>query len=218
MQPEIKGNTNLKVIREKEIPQLLNEGEVGAILELTVTDKDGQVVNRIQKKAESFVQQFLQLFYIQSCQIAERILYSVKDTGNITRNICESNLTFAANAASGDTNFGIMAGTGNTPPTIGDYKLQTPIAHGTGTGQLQYSGVTFGAPAADSTTAQFTITRNFANGSSGSITVNEIGLYVKGYVYSNTYYFMTLRDVIGSGIAVGAGQTLTVNYRIQAVV
>ena len=218
MEPEIKSKNILKVIKEDEITRLLNEGEVGAVLELTISDKNGRIVKHIQRKAESFVQQFLQLFYIQSCQIAERLLYPIKDTGNNIRNICESNLSFASNAALGDTNFGIMVGTGTTDPAINDYKLQTPIAHGTGSGQLQYSAVTFGAPAADSTTSQFTITRNFANGSSGSVTVYEIGLYVKGYVYNTAYYFMTLRDVISGGISVGAGQTLTVNYRIQAVI
>jgi hypothetical protein len=46
--------------------------------------------------------------------------------------------------------------------------------------------------------------------------VNEIGLYAKGFIYNTTYYFMTLRDVIGGGIAVPNGQTLTLNFRIQA--
>ncbi|GAI66501.1 unnamed protein product, partial [marine sediment metagenome] len=55
-----------------------------------------------------------------------------------------------------------------------------------------------------------------ANG--GAITVNEIALYVKGYKYNVTYYFMIIRDVIAGGIAVPAGQTLTVNYREQAAI
>ncbi|GAH73195.1 unnamed protein product, partial [marine sediment metagenome] len=45
-------------------------------------------------------------------------------------------------------------------------------------------------------------------------TVNEIALYFKGV----TYNLMAIRDVIGGGIAVPDGQTLTVNYREQAVV
>ncbi|GAH71984.1 unnamed protein product, partial [marine sediment metagenome] len=74
--------------------------------------------------------------------------------------------------------------------------------------------------ASDASVSQFTITRNFSNAAvGGDITVNEIGLYVKGYdTEDDTYYFMIIRDVIAGGIAVPDGQTLTVNYREQVQV
>ena len=219
MKAEIVVGSKVKVIEGHSIPHLLEEGEVGAVLELTLRDKEGVVVNHVEKKAESFVQQFLQMLWVQMNQVWENIAnINVKDTGNTDRAIHASNSMFASDAASGDVTFGIIVGTGTNAVTIADYKLQTPVAHGSGAGQLQYSAMTFGAPASDATTSQFTLTRNFANASGGTITVTEVGLYVKGYKYSNTYYFMTLRDVIGGGIAVPNGQTLTVNYRIQAVI
>jgi len=130
---------------------------------------------------------------------------------------------FDCAAAAGDQNKGIMVGTGTTAPTIDDYQLGTRITHGTAAGQLQHGGVAFGLPASDPTTSQFTITRDFANASGGSITVNEIGLYVRASAvdYGGGYgdrYFMVIRDVIAGGLAVPNGQTLTVNYREQAVV
>lgn len=107
-------------------------------------------------------------------------------------------------------------GTGTNVPTINDYTIQTLISHGTGAGQLQYSAVTFGAPSSDATTSQFTVTRNFANGSGAQVTVHELTLVVQSYADSNIQYsHMVIRDMIPGGIAVPNGQTLTVNYRIQ---
>ena len=218
MNAQVKAKPELKVIKEEEILHLLIPGEVGAILELTVKDKDGKVTDHRIMRSRSFVRQFLELLWIQAFQVPEVAPYSLRDTGNVLRDICESGLIFASDGGTGIVTHGIVAGTGTVTPTINDYALGTPIAHGVAAGQLQYSAVTFGAPASDATTSQFTITRNFANGSGASITVNEIGLYVKGYLYDVTYYCMTIRDVIAGGIAVPNGQTLTVNYREQAVV
>jgi len=219
MGTEIKTKHNEKVIRPEEIKALLQPGEVGVTIELTVKDKNGKVTERRgPMRSKSFVRQFLELWWIQSYQLPQYHPYQVRDTGNVLRDICESSHIFAADAAIGDVTLGIVVGTGNTAPTINDFAMETPIAHGVGAGQLQFSAVTFGAPANDATTSQFTITRNFANGSGGAIGVNEIGLYVEGYLYNSVRYFMTIRDVIGGGINVPNGQTLTVNYRPQATV
>ena len=218
MDAQVKLKPELKVIKEEKISHLLVPGEMGAVLELIVKDKDGKVADHRIMKSGSFVRQFLELLWIQAFQIPEVVSYSVRDTANVLQSICESGLLFAVNAAAGIVTHGIRAGTGIVAPTINDYALGTPIAHGVAAGQLDHGAVTFGAPASDATTSQFTITRNFANASGGSITVNEIGLYVRGYKYNILYYFMTIRDVISGGIAVPNGQTLTVNYRLQAVI
>jgi len=213
---EIKAKPDLKLIREEEIPHLLVPGEVGAVLELIVKDKNGKVTNHKVMRSRSFVRQFLELLWVQMYQIPESAAYSIKDTSNVAQNICESAYNFNCHAAAGDATLGIIVGTGTTAPTIDAYVIETLIAHGVAGGQLQYSEVTFGDPASDAATSQFTITRDFANGSGGAITVNEIALYVKGYKYPTPYYFMIIRDVIAGGINVPNGQTLTVNYREQA--
>lgn len=215
---QIKAKPELKIIREEEIPHLLVPGEVGAILELTVKDKKGKVTDHRVMRSRSFVRQFLELLWIQALQVSENSPYQIRDTSNILRNINETCYTFACNAGTGVVTHGIIVGTGTTAPTIDNYAIETLIAHGVGAGQLQYSAVTFGAPASDATTSQFTITRNFANGSGAAITVNEIALYDKGNKLLDAYYFMVIRDVIAGGISVPNGQTLTVNYREQAVV
>lgn len=215
---QIKAKPKLEVMKEEKIPHLLIPGEVGAILELTVKDKNGKITDRRVMRSKSFVRQFLELLWVQAFQIPEVAPYSVRVTGNTLQDICESAYTFATDAPAGNTTFGIIVGTGTTAPTIDDYAIETLITHGVGAGQLQYSAITFGAPASDTTTSQFTITRDFANGSGGAITVNEIALYVEAYLSTKTYYLMVIRDVIAGGISVPDGQTLTVNYREQAVV
>lgn len=214
---EVKAKPELKVIKEP-IPHLLIPGEMGAVLELTVKDKNGKVTDHRVMRSKSFVRQFLELLWTQSLNVPLGIDYSIKDTGNVARNISFHGYNFATDAASGDVTYSIIVGTGTTAPTIDDYAIETLIDHGVAAGKLQYSAVTFGAPASDAATSQFTITRDFANGSGGPITVNEIALYVKMWGAGTTYYCMAIRDVISGGIPVPAGQTLTVNYREQAVV
>lgn len=218
VEAQVKAKPDAKIIKEGEIPHLLVPGEMGAVLELIVKDKDGKVTEKRTLKSKSFVRQFLELLWIQAFNILETAPYGVRDTSNVVRNICNSAYSFAANGGPGITTHGIVVGAGTTAPTINDYALVALITHGVASGQLQYSAVTFGAPASDATTSQFTITRDFANASGASITVNEIGLHVKGYIYNSTYYFLVIRDIVAGGIAVPNGQTLTVNYREQVVV
>lgn len=224
MEAEIKTKPSLKIIKEEDIPHLLLPGEVGAVLELIVSDKNGNITEKRVLKSKSFVRQFLELLWVQVFQIPEVAPYNMRDTANALQNICESGLTFASSALAGDITHGIVVGTdagGPHAPTINDYQLVTIILHDAApptANRLQYQAVTFGAAASDATTSQFTITRNFANASGGGITVMELGLYVKAYLYNVTYYFMSIRDVIAGGILVPNGQTLTVNYRLQAAV
>ncbi len=218
MEAQVELKPELKIVREEEIPHLLIPGEMGAVLELIVRNKESKVTEKRVLKSESFVRQFLELLWVQAFQITFASPYSLRDTSNALQNISNTGSTFRAKGGAGVVTYGIVVGTGAVAPTINNYALGVLIAHGVAAGQLQYSAVTFGAPASDATTSQFTITRNFANASGGLITPTEIGLYVKAYLFNVTYYFMIIRDVIAGGIAVPNGQTLTVNYRLQAVI
>jgi len=215
---EIQAKLQMKVIKPEQIPHLLEPGEVGCTLEVTVTDKEGKVTNHRVQKSQSFVRGFLELLWINMKPVDEIDPYILMDIYGVPRGLGSTGMTFGCLAAIGDASKGIRVGTGTLAPDINDIGLQTPIGHGTGVGQLQYSAVTFGAPASDPTTSQFTITRNFANASGGSITVNEIGLQVRAHRQDSAYYFLTIRDVIAGGIVIPNGQTLTVNYRPQCVV
>jgi len=215
----VNSETNVMTLDPNKIPHVLLEGEMGAVLEWKLTDnKTGKATASGQRRAESFVKQFPQLLmslFQQTYLVGDAI--SIKDTGNTARDVRSRSPNFGADAGVGAVTHGIIVGTGSTAPTINDYVMETPIAHGTGAGQLSYGAVTWGTPAYDATTSQFTITRNFANSSGGTITINEIGLYVTAWDTA-VKYFMVLRDKITGGIAVPTGQTLTVNYRLQGVI
>ena len=218
MDAHIKAKPKVDLI-SKEIPHLLLPGEVGAVLELIVKDKDGRVTEQRIIRSKSFVRQFLQLLWVK-CQLldgssAPSIVVSTFGDVSSVRN---SSYLLAANATVNDDDYGIIVGSGNTPPALSDYALETKIDHGTGAGQLQYSAVTFGAPTSDASTSQFTITRDFANASGGDVVVRELGLAVLAYIttYAETHH-LVIRDAI-TPLTIPNGQTLTVNYRIQTTV
>ena len=224
---QIRAIPRVTVLDPKNIPHVLEKGELGLALECIVTDKQGKVHQHVVKRSESFVRQYLELLYALFTFPPDGY-WDVRDTGNALRDVKgyvstgtgDIGVLFDMYAAAAEVTHGILVGTGNTAPTINDYVIETLIAHGVGAGQLQYSALAFGAPASDATTSQVTVTRDFANGSGGAITVNEIVLVCRAPYGPATSiaYFLIVRDVIGGGIAVPNGQTLTINYRPQATV
>lgn len=226
MDAKIRSAREVKKLKPDHI--VCEPGEMGAVLELIVKKPDGTIRERRVMKSKSFVRQFLDLLMVQMGMVNEVAYSEIRDTGNTLRPIAFSSVNFAADAPANDDSYGIVVGTGSTAPTIDDYALETQIVDGVGAGQLQHGAVTYGLPTASATISHFTITRDLSNASGGAITVNEIALYVKGqqawlcsyndrdYNYTMIYYFMTIRDVVTGGISIPNGDTLTVNYRIQA--
>ncbi len=197
-------------LRKVKTLDLIVPMEIEAYLECIVRDKQGNVTSYLRKKSESFVRQFIELLYIKASSIYTTSTYQIRDTGNTLRNCYNYGTTYmSANGLAAAITHGIVIGTDNTAPTINDYQLGAIIAHAT----MNYSAMTFGAVADDGATAQFRLTRDFANVSGGAVTVEEVGVYQQGYDGS-TRYFCTIRDVTG-GINVPNGQTLTINYQIQ---
>ncbi|MBA7666626.1 hypothetical protein ES703_74707 [subsurface metagenome] len=215
MEAKVKAEPKAEIVKPKEVEQ--NE-VLNAILELTVKDKDGKVTEHRVLKSESFVRQWLEILYVQAS--GKRWYgYPVRDTSDTVRQVQADEESMRADALATDTTYGIAVGTGDTAPDIENHALEAQIAHGTGGGQLQYSDMAIAHPAYDATLSQLTVTRDFANGSGDAVTVYEIGLILTmREVGDTTRYFLVIRDVIGAGIAVPTGQTLTVNYRIQAEV
>jgi hypothetical protein len=217
METELK--TVLKVgVLEKVQEVRVPPGELGAVLELIVRNKNGEITQRQEMLSESFVKQFLQLLWLHMAYRygAHRVHPKlVKATDGTDYYLQSSPTNWRCDAAANIDYYGIQVGTGATAPTINDYTMETLISHGVGAGQMQYSAVTFGAPTSDGTTSHFTVTRDFSNASGGSITVREVGLVCRISDYKgSTYNFLTIRDAVN--ITVPDGETLTVNYRIQA--
>lgn len=137
---------------------------------------------------------------------------SIPDTSNTSRTQGPSgagNMQVAASAT--NAAYGIVVGTGTNGVAIADYALQTLIAHGVGAGQLSYGAVTVTAPATNGSTRQFTVIRTLTNGSGGTITIQELGVYA----YGGTYYYCIIRDRYVGGYALTNGHALTITYTIS---
>jgi len=225
-----KPNVNLNKVVELGFPdeQLMEEGELGVVLEWQITGKDGKLIPERsgKKKAESFVRQFLELLWVAMDMVGTQWGYEITNTNGEPRTVAATGTLFTTTAAISDTTHGIVVGTDNTPPAVNDHALGAQIAHGTGAGQVQYGNMAYGLPASTAAVSSFTVVRAFSNVSGGAITINEVGLYVKCItaltvylgIYPSYSYFMTIRDVIAGGISLLDGETLTINYRFQGAI
>ncbi|KKN77078.1 hypothetical protein LCGC14_0364170 [marine sediment metagenome] len=140
------------------------------------------------------------------------------DTGSASGNIdIPGNVPlFAVAAAVGVTNNGLRVGTGTTAVAMTDDSVETPVAEGTGSGQLTHGATTISTHAGGAAEASFTAVRTFSNSSGGTITVTETAVYCASDNSGGTAKFFALvRDVLSSSVAVGDGQVLTVTYTVK---
>jgi hypothetical protein len=109
---------------------------------------------------------------------------------------------------------GIVVGTGTNPVAVSDYNLQTPIAHGTGAGQLSYGSVSvLDGYTVSGSNAYFTLTRTLGNDSGASITINEVG-----YIFSSTPGAFLFDRTLPTPYTVENGLGVRVDYKWQITV
>jgi hypothetical protein len=106
----------------------------------------------------------------------------------------------------GDSNTGILIGTGTTSPTRTDYTLQAKIPHGTGAGQIYHNQQTY--ELLDDTS--FRLNREFTNAGS-NLSVSEAGLIYNTAISGNWRGLLLLRDVF-TPVNVTAGNGIRVRY------
>lgn len=183
--------------------------------EIEVRDAKGKLIERKKGNSDSFVENFIQMLYGLMYGAASNTQGSVTDTSGYPQSYPNLTSTSQAlmrvRASAGQHNIGIQVGSGTTPVSKTDYALESKIGHGTGTGQLSYGECSIDAPYEEDGVLKLRIYRNFSNSSGGSITVNEIGIYVS----TPAGDVMIARDVLTSPTTVPDGATLTVRYFIQ---
>lgn len=173
--------------------------------------KSGLLIADFTKPANSLVGNFSKMLGVH---LAQTSIGGAVDIGGTTRNFAPYATSFSIIAAAGVVTRGIILGTGTNAVAIGDYVLQTPIAHGTGAGQLQY-GIN-NVPASFTTsgsTTYFEWNRSFTNGSGGNITVNEVGVYCQWYAAYNVMMERTLNT-----FTINDGTSATYTYRFAITV
>lgn len=120
--------------------------------------------------------------------------------------------------------YGVILGKGNTPVSMGDYYMETPILHGSATDELLYYGgfaqdFTIGADY-----AEFSIKKAMENISGDTITIKEFGLtgasgtgvdYNSSYA---TYVYLLTRNILETPIALENNKVLIAEYKIRVQV
>lgn len=175
-------------------------------LEMYLVDQRGKRKLVLRKKNDPFVQAMLYAIWTHFTMVNQNI----KDVSGTNRSYGHTEMT--ADPAAGVA-YGIVVGTGTNAVTVGDYTLQTLIAHGTGSGQLYYLGSAFSAPVLSGSTYTTECYRQIINLSGGDVTVNEVGIYGR---YGG-WDFCLARDTTG-GIVVPADGILIVVYKIQTTI
>jgi hypothetical protein len=193
-----------------------------AVIEFEVRDKDGKLIQKGKFPAKSWVGNIIRLLNAlwktwASATSTTKYIFSTSsvllDTTNAARPLglyADNAGTYGGAAPAGETSAGILVGTSDAPVTLAQYNLQQLIAHGVSAGQLSYGATTVEDLTID-TTYFFRIIRTFTNNSGASITVREIGLFLKPKEQS----FMFARDVPASPITIPNGSTLTLRYIIS---
>jgi len=126
---------------------------------------------------------------------------------------------FSVFAADNNDAYGIVVGSGTTPPTSSDYKLETKIAHGVGAGQLDYGAHSLTVAAVVGSNVDLVISRTLYNGSGATVTIKEIGVYEYGDhpFLGGMKVAMLIRDVI-TPVEVEVGETVSVQYTLRTTV
>ena len=210
----------------------------------TYTERNGILRKTRKRRSRSFVQQFLKLHYLMSNESGTDITITDIDGTSRTRGASSNQWkhTFLATAPgrggsgcaiggaiSTDTDFkgskaannGIVLGTGSTAIAPTDFQLATLIADGTSASQLEYFSSAGGNFSISGGTGSFVLERLFRNSSGGTITVNEMGVYVGGFSLTNNqgfFHFCVLRDLVSPGFAITNGAYARATYTISITV
>jgi len=111
------------------------------------------------------------------------------------------------NAAINNDTKGLVVGTGATAESFEDFAMDAIINDGTGSGELEYFAQNKPSKAWDGSGRTWTIIweRFFKNQDGSSITINEVGLIEYVYGTNLSYYILTLRDALTSGVSIASG-------------
>jgi hypothetical protein len=171
----------------------------------TILMPSGNRIVRPYEPANSLVKQFIQLLCAQMSAVATAAL----DTSNVSKNCTAHASNLGANAGATITTYGILLGTGTTPPAIDDYKLQTPV-----TANITHGIMTFAVENPSASTWRLSLARIFTNLTGAPLAVKEIALYLLGFAGGSTFHCAD-HSLYTVTVAVNASLTLTYRFTIS---
>ena len=179
------------------------------VIRTKLLDPDGTLVEEREMPMHSWTFNFLLAWKYAMTRVSET---------NAATTTAGGSFTLARSYWFGSAGFlkGIVAGTGNTASDFDDIALETPIAHGNGAGQLDYSTHAHSAVGTSPSDGEIVSTyeRTLTNNSGGTITVRELGLI--GATNSGTgdltNAHLLERDVLDTPAAINNGQIYIVSF------
>lgn len=162
----------------------------------------GKLIKRYPwRRANSLIKQFIQLL---ACQVTQTN-QTIKDTGNTDRNVPVTTLNLGCTPVAGATTNGILIGTGTTPVTMADYKLETQV-----TASITHPVQSYAVENPDASTWRLAISRVLTNNTGSTLSIKEVALYIMGG--STPWFFCADRTLYSVDVPNSVGVTFT--YRI----
>jgi len=188
-------------------------------LEVRLYSRRGKLIFEHRQPVRSFLANWTKAIYGLSYSYPDASVVKLVDISGSDRYYPDlyndSYPLFQMTAPEGVSGRGIVFGRGTTSPSINDYKLEDPIPHGTGSGQLYYNP-THTSYEIESDRGRFIVYRTANNQSGGDITVSEIGLVFR---YRNNQGYnidvLILRDVLDTAVVVANAQSVEGRYVME---
>jgi hypothetical protein len=198
-----------------------------AYLTAIVRDSTGRVIRVHRQRSHSPTANFMGLLLPLNWYISTGQAFTLT---NATGGTCsyQPSLNYNVNCISYPNNFDnyptylvmIQVGSGQQSNPFNAYSLASPIANGSGTGQLVY-----GIPAVSTTvtvsgsSAYFVIEQTFSNQTSSTIDITEVGIITNVQLTCadcsgsiSSCQLLIWYDVLSSAISVPAGGSVTIAY------
>jgi len=146
---------------------------------------------------------------LESCTVSERVCYGAWNNHGQWRATSGTNPgRLLLNAPEGDSSYGIVVGTGETPVSPNDYKLENQIPHGSADGQLYYYVTTVSDILIENDRVIQKLGRRFENKGSVDLTIKEIGLIAVVVNNAGSYSKVLIaRDLLTEPVEIPSGST-----------
>ena len=105
--------------------------------------------------------------------------------------------------------YGIMFGTGTTPPTMNDYKLESPIIDGT----VYATDQNAPTQGFETDKAKIYVSHEVKNQGTNPVTITEAGVFGCQSTASKTSFLLD-RTVLDTPVTIPAGESRTITYAI----
>jgi hypothetical protein len=195
-----------------------------AYLTLIVRDSNGNIVNIHRQRSHSPTNNFMSLlipvYYLASNSQSVNIVNTSNTSTNFSPGTANG-ISYPSNQENKPSYLVmIQVGNGSRSNPYNAYTLATPIANGSGSGQLVYGTPSISTSITVSgNSAYFYISQTFNNQSGATVTITEVGIITNLNSYGpyggNSYSFgqvLVWYDVLSSAISIPNGGTLTIYY------